>query len=80
MGMQKMSTVRIQAATGEGRPERWVVAVDGRTVGTVEKFQDTKTERHPFKAYRGIGFAARYQGATYDGLAAAVAMVTEEQR
>ena len=39
-----------------------IVSVDGREIGIVTKYKNTKYEKHPYKAYRGIGYAAKYLG------------------
>ena len=59
----EIATVLI-SRTGEN-PERWVVRRNGNDIGLLEKYKDTKDETHPWKAFRGIGMACRYEGAFY---------------
>lgn len=53
----------------------WVVLVEGREVGFLTRFANSRTETHPWKAFAGIGPEARFLGAFYDGLAAAITTV-----
>jgi hypothetical protein len=45
---------------------RWLVLVDGKEVGLIEKRSSTKASLNPFKAYKGIGFACTYVGSFFD--------------
>jgi hypothetical protein len=59
----------------------YLVKAGGRIVGQLEKYRNTRTERHPWKAYKGTGFERRFIGAYYPedgGRAAAVAAVTND--
>ena len=55
----------------------WLVRRDGLVIGLVEKFKNTRTERHPFKAYRltaeGGPYAKRTISLNLPSLAAAKA-------
>jgi hypothetical protein len=43
----------------------WLVKVDGAIRGMLMKYNNTRTETHPWKAFAGHGHAARYLGAFY---------------
>lgn len=43
----------------------WLVKVDGRIVGMLERFKNSRTDTHPWKAFKGHGFDAKYLGAFY---------------
>lgn len=45
---------------------RWLVLVDGKEVGLIEKRSSTKGSLNPFKAYKGIGFDCTYVGSFFD--------------
>ena len=49
----KLETEVVQYAW-QGRPQREVVRVDGREVGTIEHYPNTRATAHPWKAYLGI--------------------------
>lgn len=46
-------------------PGVWLVKQDGNVVGLLEKYLDTRTDKHPWKAFRGTGVAATFLGAWY---------------
>lgn len=48
-----------------GRAGRWAVEVNGKIVGLLEKYTDTRTEKHPWKAFAGIGTACTYLRSYY---------------
>ena len=52
-----------------GRAAVFVVKLDGREIGLLEKYRDTRSDKQPWKAFAGIGVAARYLGAWYGGAA-----------
>lgn len=61
-----ITTKRIPKAGGKNSIEGLeVVMVDGREVGFVTKIRDNRTDRNPFKAFIGIGMAAKMIGAFY---------------
>jgi hypothetical protein len=53
-----------EKATGKGSA-LWLVHEDGKIVGMLEKYRDTRTETHPWKAFSGYGLTALYLGAFY---------------
>ncbi len=58
---------------GKGqRAALYLVIVNGAVVGQLEKIRDTRTDRHPWKAYSGTGQTRRYLGAFYAGKSAAL--------
>lgn len=59
------AAVRLERQDESG--ELWVVSRDGAEVGFVTKCKRTKGENHPWKAFRGFGFAAEYLGSFYSG-------------
>lgn len=75
-----MAAVLEQVRPMKGKQEGlWLVKnEDGRVLGFLTRFRDTRTETHPWKAFRGIGATAVYLGAFYraeGGQAAAIAAV-----
>lgn len=71
------TTRRIDAGLRGSRESVFVVSVDGQDIGLVTKFRDTRTEKHPWKAYLGIGERAVYLGAHFEGRAVAARSVEE---
>ena len=57
--------VRLERSAKQAESELWVVSRDGEAVGFVTKCARTRGESHPWKAFRGIGFAADYLGSFY---------------
>jgi len=45
----------------------YVVLHDGVEVGIVTKTRDTRTDIHPFKAFKGVGVGQRFVAAFYTG-------------
>ena len=43
----------------------WLVKEDGKVIGMLEKYPDTKEETHPFKAFSGVGFKSKFLSAYY---------------
>lgn len=50
---------------GRGSYSLYLIRVNGRAVGLLEKYPNTRTETHPWKAFLGVGLKADYQGAFY---------------
>lgn len=46
-------------------PARFVVIRDGREIGTLEKYKNTRTDTHPWKAFAPVGVNAQFLGAFY---------------
>jgi len=42
-----------------------VTDADGREIGLLTKYRDTRTEWHPWKAFAGIGMSSRFLAAYY---------------
>ena len=57
------AAVRLERKDESG--ELWVVSRDGAEVGFVTKCARRVGENHPWKAFRGIGFAAEFLGSFY---------------
>ena len=57
------ASVRLERKDDSG--ELWVVSRGGAEVGFVTKCARRKGESHPWKAFRGIGFAAEFLGSFY---------------
>jgi len=51
---------------GEGRAAVHLVKVNGQVIGMLEKYPNTRTERHPWKAFAGYGRNRRFLGAFYE--------------
>ena len=43
----------------------WLVKEDGKVIGMLEKYPDTKEETHPWKSFLGVGFKSRFLSASY---------------
>lgn len=43
----------------------WVVLIDGREVGFLTRFANSRTDVHPWKAFHGVGESARFLGSFY---------------
>ena len=52
-----------------------VVLVEGRESGFLTKYNNTRSDTHPYKAFSGVGRNATYLGAFYNGKAAAIEAV-----
>ncbi len=46
-------------------PAIYLVRVNGSVVGMLEKWRNTKTDTHPWKAFAGYGFDSKFVGAYY---------------
>ena len=57
--------VRLERSAKQADAELWVVTRGGAEVGFVTKCKRAKGFHHPWKAFRGIGFAAEYLGSFY---------------
>lgn len=53
----------------------WLVLVDGRPVGTVQKDKQAPRTVYPYKAFRGIGETCTYAGYSYDAKEAQKSML-----
>jgi hypothetical protein len=51
---------------GKRRPALYLVKDGERIVGLLEKYRNTRTDTHPWKAFSGHGTSRRYIGAFYD--------------
>jgi hypothetical protein len=43
----------------------WLVKVNGNIVGQLERFKNSRTDTHPWKAFKGTGMTRHYLGAFY---------------
>lgn len=58
--------VELLQRCGKGRPGRWLVILEGREIGLIERWNG---DRQPWCAYAGIGRESRPLGAFYpDGV------------
>ena len=57
--------VRLDRSQPACSGELWVVSNEGEEVGFVTKCARRVGENHPWKAFRGIGFAAEFLGSFY---------------
>ena len=60
-----MTSLRPIQKVGRGIPARFVVVRDGREIGTLEKYKNTRYEEHPWKAFAPVGVEAKFLGAFY---------------
>jgi hypothetical protein len=58
--MTRLTKIKITNACSS-----FLVTVDGQAAGLVQKFWNTPTEEHPWKAFSGVGLASQYVGAFY---------------
>lgn len=61
-----MTTTTRPLPTSKKSDRRWLVLVDGKEVGTIEKAGNNKSTLNPYKAFKGIGFEAQIAGFFYD--------------
>jgi hypothetical protein len=75
-----ITTEQIRKATGR-ETALWLVIhpetianVGPTIIGMIEKYHNTRTDTHPYKAIRGVGMDAEFLSAHYgkDGFAAAI--------
>jgi len=60
-----MATLKqVEKAKGQ-QAGLWLVMDGERIVGQLEKYNNTRTETHPWKAFSGTGFARKFIGAFY---------------
>jgi hypothetical protein len=59
-----LETEQVREATAHSAA-LFLVKADGRVVGMIEKYRNTRTEIHPWKAFSGVGMTAQYIGAFY---------------
>lgn len=62
-------TIEIHEKAREGSPAIYLVKEGGTVIGMLEKYRDTRTEHHPWKAYLGYGASRRHLGAFYQSRA-----------
>jgi hypothetical protein len=70
---------QVKKAAGRNRPALYLVFRGADVIGMLEKYRDTRSERHPWKAFWGTGEKVSYLGAFYPedgGRAAALARIT----
>lgn len=73
-----MLTLREERKATTTREGLWVVEHNGREVGFIKRYANSKTYTHPWKAFRGIGFSAKFLGSFYakeGGKRAAIAAI-----
>lgn len=63
--MAKILAVKHQAA-GTRSPGVYLLKCNGTVIGTLEKYRDTRTEHHPWKAFLGTGWDREYLGGFYE--------------
>lgn len=80
IGQRKMDDVKLvlsrKAKTGQAA--QYLVVRGENVIGLPEKYNDTRCEQHPWKAFRGIGMACTFIRSFYPcegGKAAAVAAI-----
>ena len=74
-----MNNIQLTSLPTHSRLVRQLVTRNGTEIGLLEKYPSSRSERHPWKAFRGIGDACKYVGAFYPedgGKQAALAAVT----
>jgi hypothetical protein len=64
--MSKPVLEQVRKATQANTASLWLVRMNGNIVGMLERFKGTRTEVHPWKAYRGYGPSAKYIGGFYE--------------
>ncbi len=72
--------VTIERVKDSKAPAQYVVLANGLAVGLLEKYRDTRTDKHPWKAFRGVGHKCQFLQAFYPqdgGKGAAVARVLD---
>lgn len=58
-----------------------MVSNRGIELGFLTRYRDTRTEKHPYKAFKGIGLKATFMGSFYPedgGITSAIKSVTDE--
>ena len=60
-----LTLVQIEEAKAY-RSGLWLVKHGETVLGYLEKYKNTKTDHHPWKAYAGRGLHARFLGAFYE--------------
>ncbi len=73
----KIKLVKIQTLNFDSMK---AVVVDGREIGFITKYRNTKFETHPWKAYLGKGETSRHLEATYVSEKAAVDIILKADR
>lgn len=72
--------VEMERKAKEGSPALYLVRRGEVLIGLLEKYPNTRTDTHPWKAYSGWGHRAKFLGAFYaneGGKAAAIRAITE---
>lgn len=59
-----MKIEMVRKAQG-AQPALFLVKRDGFILGQLEKYRDTRSETHPWKAFVGTGMSCKYLGAFY---------------
>lgn len=62
----KITTKLTLRAIGKYAPARYIVAVDGKEIGHVEKYNNSRSEKHPWKAWLGVGENIGFSGSFFD--------------
>ncbi len=59
--------IKLTNITSQGSHDTRFLVTDGsrNPLGLISKIKDTRTERHPWKAFHGVGFVTRMVGAFY---------------
>lgn len=61
---ERVKVTKVRDARG-ARSAMFVVSLDGVELGLLEKYRDTRTDTHPWKAFVGIGAACEFIDAWY---------------
>jgi hypothetical protein len=74
-----MLTYKLVHEAKDGNPALYLVLWGSEKIGLLEKYPNTKTETHPWKAYIGVGQAAEFIGSHYgkDGRSKACRAIQE---
>jgi hypothetical protein len=57
--------VTLEEVKVRGGARLWLVMQNGKVVGQLEKYPDTRADSHPWKAFSGTGAGRIYLGAFY---------------
>jgi hypothetical protein len=75
MELAKITLELVKKARG-GSTGMWLVKdSDGNILGLLEKYNDTRTDKHPWKAFLGHGASVKYLGAFYPELGGKTAAI-----
>lgn len=64
--MSNKRTTRQVRRGGNGTAALYVVIENGREIGLLEKYNDTRTEKHPWKSFQGVGMGCTFIGSFYE--------------